>query len=200
MLAAFVWLAMVAIAPPPPMPPLALASLQPVFADTPGMQHAMHALGFDAAVAVLREHRSGVDESMAVAAQTGRSMGPGIADAYCRAITGKPRASAALDRLTADELLVLGVLVATEDSTPAHVRQAQSILDRAKKKLPKSFTVALARAAALPDEGAASRCRIFHAIEAVLRDPTLEMDMRPGALDTILDITWDDRLECPARH
>jgi hypothetical protein len=88
-------------------------------------------------------------------------------------------------RLTAPEQLCLGYLTAIDNYVAADL--GVPLLDAARRRLPRSYTVAMIAALAHAQTQIFHPDRIWAPVGAVEKDHTLEMDMRPKAREMILD-------------
>lgn len=103
--------------------------------------------------------------------------------------------------LRPDELTVVGYALALGEYTEP--RRGAALLEKARKKLPTSFTVgllaALTRGQAAMNRGTTPNafCSIWRGVETVLRDPKLVTDMRDGGVDRVMDYVLLYRESCP---
>lgn len=89
------------------------------------------------------------------------------------------------ERLKPEELFCLGYLTALDDYF--HPEKAAAYLKRAQKGLPRSFTVAMIRGLVQAQIDFHDFKQVWLDAAAVLNDRTLRRDMRPGAVDIIVD-------------
>lgn len=87
-------------------------------------------------------------------------------------------------RLSADETFCLGYLTALDDYF--HPEPSWKFLQQARKRSPKSFTVAIVTALVDGQIHFSEQNKVWGPTAAVLNDKTLKQDMRAAAKDTIV--------------
>lgn len=88
-------------------------------------------------------------------------------------------------RLTADECFCLAYLTALDDYL--HPQRAATLAARARRGLPRSFTAAMVDALVQAQMALPHFDRVWRAVQPVLDDRHLVMDMRPAARALIVD-------------
>jgi hypothetical protein len=191
----------VMIAPQPqPITSLVAGGVPTAYADLPEMKRLNETSQMDAEGArVLADPKTPIDQKLALSvAWAQRFSFSTIAPQYAALAYKTPIEKLKLDSLRGDELLVLGILSLSVPGQPAG---ALKLLEKAKKKLPTSFTAALALAV-IKGELAMEKsdsCAMFRLPVAVLRDETLTLDLRQSAIDAVFDQASSYRDSCPKR-
>ncbi len=91
-----------------------------------------------------------------------------------------------LNKLTGDEIFCLGYLTVLDDYFSPE--KAIPLLEKARKKNPKSFTVAMILAITKAQEmGFAEWCKIYLYAAEVVNNKALKQDMRPEAVQIIME-------------
>jgi hypothetical protein len=178
--------------------PITSCDLSLAYADVPEVKRAAEKKRLDDELsAYLVAPGTPLDRKAAVVSALGfRSEPVGEADALARRSYGGSLEKVKRDALRADDLFVLGYLLALDDYD--HPRRGLAFLDAARKKAPESLTIALVNALVRAQSVSGTvPCSTWRTVIAPLRDPKATVDLRKGAVDAIFDYVVLYRDACP---